>query len=363
MQKIAILISDITQSAGTERAVTNLSNSLAEITDNQIYVVSVYSKNTDKTFYHIDHRVKVLHLGYSYDESRLKRVTIYGKLRRQIKNIIRENGIEVILGTIHAYNILLSTLKGVKKIGCEHLNYYSCPSVVRPLRKIAYKRLDHVVLLTKQDADHYSFLNAGKVAVIPNISSFSREEQANLIDHKIIMVGRFTSQKGYDILVDIISDIKGRMGDWTIDIYGQGEDEKLIAKQIEMRGLQDIVRIHRPVSNIREKMMESSIYLMTSRNEGLPMVLIEAQSCGLPIVSFDCPEGPREIITNNVDGFLVQDFDKTCLGDRLIELVENEKKRKEFGDRAFESAKRFTPDEIVNKWSNLFANSRGMNNA
>lgn len=363
MQKIAILISDITQSAGTERAVTNLSNSLAERTENQIYIISVYSKNTDKTFYQLDHRVKVLHLGYEYEESRFKRVKKYGSLRRKIESIIKENGIEIILGTIHAYNILLSRLKGVKKIGCEHLNYYACPSIVRPLRKIAYKKLDYVVLLTKQDAEHYSFLNAEKVVVIPNISSFAREEQAKLINHKIIMVGRFTPQKGYDILIDIISSIKDRMGDWTIDIYGQGEDEKTIAKLVEEKKLQGIIRIHQPVSNIREKMMESSIYLMTSRNEGLPMVLIEAQSCGLPIVSFDCPEGPREIITDNSDGFLVQNFDKECLGDKLIELIDHQKMREEFGDRAFESAKRFTPDEIVNKWKHLFTISRGMNNA
>ena len=353
MQKVAILISDISQSAGTERAVVNLSNSLTKKTDYQVYIISVYSNPSDNPFYILDEGVTVLHLGYSYGLSRSKRLVTYSKLRKQINNIIKKNGIEVILGTIHAYNILISTLKGVKKIGCEHLNYNSCPSVVRPIRKVAYKKLDYVVLLTKQDAEHYCFLNDDKIRVIPNISSFERIEPAKLSNHKIIMVGRFSYQKGYDILVDIISGMKSRMGDWTIDIYGQGEDESSIIKQIEENNLHKTIKIHTPVTNIRDKMLEASIYLMTSRYEGLPMVLIEAQSCGLPIVSFDCPEGPREIITDNKDGFIVKDFDKELLKDRLITLIENEKIRRKFGNNAFENSKRFSPEEIVSKWSDL----------
>lgn len=363
MQKIAILISDITQSAGTERAVTNLCNSLAEINNDQVYIISVYSKPGDTPFYNINSKVKVLHLNHSYGENRFKRLMVYLKLRSQIKKIINEENIEVILGTIHAYNILLSTLKRVIRIGCEHLNYNSCPSVIRPIRKKAYKKLDYVVLLTKQDAEHYKFLDANKVRVIPNITSFERDKQAELTYHRIIMVGRLAPQKGYDILVDIISNIKNKMNDWIIDIYGKGEDKELIVKQIEERGLQNIIKVHSPVSNVRDKMMESSIYLMTSRNEGLPMVLIEAQSCGLPIVAFDCPEGPREIVTDNEDGFLIKNFDKDLLGDRLVELIVNIDKRKEFGNKAFDSSKRFSPDEIVAKWSDLFIEPRGMNNA
>lgn len=362
MQTIAILISDISRSAGTERAVVNLCNCLVERTDNHVYIISVYSKSDNQLFYKIDDRVKVIHLGYSYFEGRFKRCMDYFELRNQIKGIIKENNIQVILGTIHAYNILLSTLKGIKRIGCEHLNYFSCPTLVRPLRRLAYRKLDFVVLLTQQDASHYGFLNPEKICVIPNISSFESVEEAQLSAHKIIMVGRFAVQKGYDILIDIISKIKHRMQDWTIDIYGQGQERALIEKRIKEDDLQKIIKIHSPVSNIRDKMLDSSIYLMTSRNEGLPMVLIEAQSCGLPIVAFDCPEGPREIVTDNVNGFLVENFDSDLLGDRIIELIENSDKRKEFGLGAINSAKRFTPDAVIARWTELFIKTRDMNN-
>lgn len=359
MQKIAIVVSDISQSAGTERAVINFANGLVGKTDNQACIISVYSKSSDIPFYKIDHKVAILHLGYPYGESRAKRINAYFRLRKELKEIIRKNSIDIILGTIHAYNIVLSTLDGVKRIGCEHLNYDSCPSVVRPFRKAAYKKLDNIVLLTKQDAEHYGFLDKEKIRVIPNIASFERETPAKLSNHRIIMVGRFSPQKGYDILVDVISKIRDEMQDWIIEIYGQGEEKEAIKSTIEKKELENMIRLHSPVSDIRDKMMESSIYLMTSRNEGLPMVLIEAQTCGLPIVSFDCPEGPREIVTDGSDGFLIEGFDRDLLGNRLVALIQNEEKRKAFGMMAFENSSRFSSDIIMNQWNDLFSDIRG----
>ena len=162
MKNIAIVIGDISKSAGTERAVTNLSNILQNSGNYKVVIISQYSKNGQKCYYYLNPYVKIEYLQMTNDGwlSRLKTSKIF--LNKIIEICFRYK-VDVIIGTTHGYNIQLAKIKtGVKKVGCEHLNYKAAPWYSRILRRLAYSKLDAVVCLTKKESEKYSFVNKNK---------------------------------------------------------------------------------------------------------------------------------------------------------------------------------------------------------
>lgn len=353
MGNIAIVISNICASAGTERAVINLANAFTINTDNKIYIISIYSKGSDATFYKVDKSVNIIHLNYSFVKNLAKRLLTYRSLFKDLDRICSENEITVLMGTTHAYNSIISFLKKPIKIGCEHINHDACPRVFRIIRKHTYRNLDRVVLLTNDDRNHYSYLEKAKTTVIPNIRSFFPENPATLINKKIISVGRLDKQKGYDILLQFTDKLCRKIPDWEIHIYGEGEMLEYLSGEIEKKKLGDFIFIENPTKDIQDKMLESSIYLMTSRNEGLPMVLLEAQACGLPIISFDCPEGPKDIINDGEDGFLIPVDNTDLMISRIVQLANSETERRKFGENARIHSENYSGESIVDRWCNL----------
>ena len=144
------------------------------------------------------------------------------------------------------------------------------------------------------------------------------------------------------------------MQDWTLHIVGEGELQQALQCQIDELNLHDSVFLDGPSSYIQEKYLESSILALSSYHEGLPMVILEAESLGVPVVSFACPCGPRDIIRDEEDGFLVPNGDVQQLADRLMELMKDETKRKEMGRKAFLNSRRFSEEAIMDKWMDLF---------
>ena len=351
---IGIIISDICLNAGTERAVSNLSNALLELTDNMVYIFSVNSKEDKTIFYDVDPRIKIIHLNYPKNNYILKRLVIYNKIRKELTLLCQKYNIDVLMGTSHAYNCIISIMNNVVRIGCEHINYSACPKVYRLVRRVAYKRLDKVVLLTNEDMKKYSFLKKNIPVVIPNIRSFYPKCAAKLENKRIISIGRLNSQKGYDILMNFADCLYKKIPNWKIEIFGEGEMRDDLLTTIKNKGLEKFITIHSPKNNIMEELLESSIYLMTSRNEGLPMVLLEAQACGLPIVSYDCPEGPKDIISDGDDGFLIPMNADEQMIKRIEYLAESHKERIRMGKEARKHSNNFSKEFIVKKWILLF---------
>ncbi len=353
-KNLAILIGDISRSAGTERAVTNLCNMLVKYGGYNVTILSCFSSNTDVPFYSLKKEVIVVHLGLC-KESKIRKIISYIKIVFMTNKIIKQKSIDILLGTTHAFNTLtVFTSKFVKKIACEHMSYEACPTFSKKIRKVCYSFLDAVVLLTNADAIHYNFIKPNKVFVIPNSLSFIPEEPAKLQNKRIIAVGRLTRQKGFDILIKIASMIKNDLLDWRIDIFGDGEDKNQLLSQIREGNLDDFVYINEPTSEIEKELLDSSIYVMTSRWEGLPMILLEAKSCGLPIISFDCPEGPADVIKNDEDGFLVDTTKEKLFSEKIVYLCENDDKRLEFGNKSYLNSRDYLPVKIFEKWDTLF---------
>ena len=242
----------------------------------------------------------------------------------------------------------------VKKVACEHMSYEACPLISKKIRKFCYPRLSAIVLLTNADAKHYKFIEQSKLFVIPNSLSFIADEPAKLENKRIIAVGRLTEQKGFDILMSIAQIIKDEIPDWHIDIFGDGEDKSKLLELISEKKLESFVTINPPTKNIKEELLSSSLFVMTSRWEGLPMILLEAKACGLPIVSFDCPEGPADVIRDCEDGFLIECGDISALSEKIILLGKNQELRKQFGMMAKQSSNKYTASSIFIKWNDLF---------
>lgn len=348
---IGIIIENISYKAGTERAVSNLANILNNV-GHKVNIYSMYSNNGQKSGFYLDKNIKVTHLTYQGNSK--QRYFSYLKLIKYINSL---NDVDVFIGTTHAINCMLAlSHTNAKKIGCEHFNYNQCPKVWRIIRKRFYPKLDAVVVLTKHDAMHYSFINPNKLYVIQNSISKASDNLCDITSKTIISVGRLSYQKGFDLLLDVAKLVQKDLPDWKFEIYGDGEDKPKLLDKCKKLGLENYVFFKGRTDNVSDKMGKSSIYLMTSRFEGLPMVLIEAQSCGLPIISFDCPEGPSEVIHDGQDGFLIPFGNNELMSKQIVKLSKNLKLREQFNRNAFINSKQFSAKEISKKWVRLLKN-------
>lgn len=352
MKNIAIVIFDITNRAGIERAVCNLVNLLIDYGQYNPVIISI-SSNMGEPKYQLTKEVKIYHLRINIPVKKIKRFFTYIPIIQEIKKIDTIEQFDILIGTTHEINVLSSFIrKNLRVVGCEHFNYYTVSLFSRILRRIFYCRLDAVVLLTQADARHYGFHK--NVKVIPNALSFIPDRYADLKNKKILAVGRLTYQKGFDMLIAAISMIQEICKEWEVKIIGSGEDEEALKKQINDLNMDSIIKIYPPTDEIINEYLNASLFVLSSRYEGLPMVLLEAQNCGLPIVSFDCHEGPNEIITNNTDGLLVEPDNVKELAEAIKELMINSEKRAVFGSNAIKAVEKFLPEKIFILWNVLF---------
>ena len=169
------------------------------------------------------------------------------------------------------------------------------------------------------------------------------------------MVGRYNNAKGYDYLIPAWSIVYKRHSDWKLHVYGSGELKDQVIKLIKECHLETGIILHDPTDNIVERYLESSICVLSSRYEGFSMVLLEGMSCGVPFVSFDCPHGPHNIISNCEDGLLVEYLNSQALADGICKLIEDENLRKRLGNNARKNIQRYSQIEVMKLWENLFS--------
>ena len=350
--KIAIVIADISLRAGSERAVCNLANILAK--NHSVQIISLCSREAAVCQFNLSPDVDIVHLGVELGGNIFQKMKSRMSLLKKLKKSIQEQNIDIVIGARRVTSFLFAFLpKTCKKIACEHFNYNQAPPASRLLRKLLYPKLDAVVLLTHHDAAHYTFIQEKKRFVIPNSLSFVCDTPSNCENKRIIALGRLMPQKGFDYLLQTAVKLKREIPDWHIDIFGNGEDEAMLKELARKLQVDDFVTFHPPTKEVIKELCNSGMYVMSSRFEGLPMVLIEAQECGLPIVSFDCPEGPSEVIHEGEDGFLVPLADTDALAEKMILLAKNEEMRKRFGKAAKVNCQQFLPQKVGEMWMDL----------
>lgn len=218
-------------------------------------------------------------------------------------------------------------------------------------RKVLLK-YDRFVCLTEEDRQNWG--NVDNLVVIPNFIKSLAEVPAQLKQKSMIAVGRLSYQKGYDELLKAWQKVAVKHPDWTLKIYGDGEQKDELNALIAALGLTHQVEIKKPINDIESAYLKSSALVLSSRYEGLPMVLLEAAAAGVPLIAFACQCGPRDVIENYQNGILIPEGDTDALADSIMQVIENDSFRFEMGKGAYKTAEKFLMPNVMLKWLDLF---------
>lgn len=373
--KITYIYTALVTRGGADRVITNKANWLAEygydvmiVTDTQLGREPIYPLSPKVILQDL-----AIDFSLEYGHSLPVRAWWYFKLMRQYRKklteVLMKRQSDVVITTLGRDLDFLTKIKdGSVKIGESHIarqfsrNFHLMEQkgclhkmIAQRWRKKQEKdvsKLDALVLLTREDAN--SWKGVTNTFVIPNPTPFYPEESSTCESHKAICVGRLNEQKGYEYLIDAWTIVSKRHPDWILNAYGSGEIKEQLLMRIDEKGVSNSLILNEPTSDIIGKYLESSIYIMSSRFEGFPMVLLEAMSCGLPCVSFDCPNGAKDIIEDGRNGFLVEYLNVNALAESICKLIEDESLRKMLGQTAKEDVMMYLPDSIMKLWIDLF---------
>lgn len=354
MKKICFFISSITLTGGTERVCSLIANKLSQLG----YQVTILSMYGETSFFKLEENVKVVSVFQKKYAFKLFLPVVIFKLRKSIKTINPDILINAD-SALYIYSLVCSYGFDFKNIVWEHFTFHvSLNTIVRGFsRKLAAKYSDAIITLTHKDNDNWKSNLSCKAPIytINNPLPFNNSAyEDNLRKSTILSVGRLSFEKGFDRLIDVWNTIKSHgYQDWELHIVGSGELKQNLEHQIHTLNLGNSVKLLSATNKIEAHYQHASIYCMTSRFEGFGMVLIEAQSFGLPVVSYNCEAGPSEIISSE-NGILVQDGDKQALENALIFLIDHKEIRLKMGEKAFENSSNYNIDEIIKKWIKLF---------
>lgn len=357
--RISFTILDITRCYGTERTTTLLANKFAE-QGHKVSILSVF-KEGDRPGFSLNEKVTVNYLipePYTHKKSILSITVQYIKAIIAIRKYYQNNPQDVIIGQAFLVCFFL-WISGYARqtFACEHYKYGLYNRPIRIFRNWMYRHFKKVIVLTDCCAQAYR-RHGVEAIVIPNMLSFPIVDNIHTTNaKKIISVGRLQPQKGYDLLLQALKPVFAKHPDWSMDIYGEGNDRVMLEKLRDDLGLSPYVRFLGFSSNIYKAYLKASFYVMSSRYEGFPMVLLEAIACGLPVVSFDCPSGPAALLKNEA-GLLVDPENIQALSDAIIRMIEHPELREAYAKKGLQVALGYTPDAIYRKWQALFIENK-----
>lgn len=264
----------------------------------------------------------------------------------------------VLVSTRPGLNLAASRLApaATVRVGQEHMYLDNHPLRLRRQIARGYRRLDAVSALTERDAEDYRRLLGDSTRVVRMPNAAPRTELRSCGDAEVVVAaGRLVRQKGFDRLVDAWVEVARRHPRWELHIYGSGSEKDALTDQVHRLGLDGRVRLMGYTDDLLAKMAAASLYVMSSRSEGFPLVLLEAMAVGLPVVSFDCRNGPADIVRHARDGLLVPDHDVGALASTLCALLADPARRRRMGCAAVERARDHDLDAICARWEELFA--------
>lgn len=359
MKKILFTITNLEARGGTERTTYIVASGLAE----KGYNVTLFSTKGEVKNIAYQYSNKVLFVTKKTSDNKIIALFQYIFLLRKI--LLKENITTLVsveaMSLLFTYPALLLTFKRkkIKYIMWEHFNAtVTLGKKLRPFcRKAAAKYANYVVTLTKKDITLWKerFTNKATYVSIPNASPFEITTTDYELESKtIISVGRLTYQKGFDRLINIVAELKKQtdISEWKFLILGSGEDSEKLAKQIKQNQLSAIVKMIPNTPHIKEYYQKAAFMCMTSRFEGLPMTLIEAQSFGLPIIAYDCLTGPAEVVSKE-SGFLIEDDNEKEFVEKLKTLIQNTELRQKMSVKAKEEVNKYAIKAIVKRWEEI----------
>ena len=263
----------------------------------------------------------------------------------------------LVIGTRPGFNLLASALtpEGTVSVAQEHMNFHAHRrGLARDLRR-RYRSLDALAVLTEDDRRDYEAALGGATRVVrlPNAVPPLGGERADPASRIAVAAGRLNSQKGFDLLIEAWKPVAEAHPDWQLRIYGRGLHREALKRQARDAGLAGQVLLLGATRDLGSALASGSVFVLSSRFEGFGIVVVEAMSKGLAVVSFDCPRGPGEIIDDGRDGVLVPPGDVPALSRALLDVVGDEEKRRVLGTAALETARRYDPAAVGKSWVTL----------
>ncbi|MFB7243400.1 glycosyltransferase family 4 protein [Streptomyces populi] len=250
----------------------------------------------------------------------------------------------------------LADTGGLTVIGMSHESFEYCRKTSRFRRVLEhYRDVDRMLALTREDADLWIREGLNNASFMPNPLPFVPEVPSPRTGNAVVSVGRLSDQKGIDMLLDAWAEVAPLHPGWRLRIYGSGEDEEILRKQCTALGLDGSVDWAGRTNDVPGALRGGSVFVLSSRGEGFPLALMEAMATGLPCAAFDCAPGVREIVRDGEDGLLATLGNTGELARRLDTLMSDKALRDSMGEAARANVQRFTTDEVVRRWEELFA--------
>ncbi|PKO99476.1 MAG: glycosyltransferase family 4 protein [Bacteroidetes bacterium HGW-Bacteroidetes-8] len=373
--KVVFCLPSLHLVGGMEKVLTIKANYFADVFEYDVTIVLTDSKEK-APYFPLSDKVKVVNLDIDFENIRLYpiylKVILYSYkqflYKRRLTKLLMSLRPDITVSMLRREINFITRIKdGSKKIGemqFNRLNYRDFDisgrySAIRHffsklwMNQLVYnlKKVDKFVVLSWEDLERWPELN--NVVVIHNPIDKLPERVSDCSSKKVISAGRFVGQKGFDMLLDSWKIVNSKHPEWSLHIYGAG-DRTTFNEQIIRNGIEGSCTLNGPLRDLTEQFCDSSIFAFSSRFEGFALVLTEAMSYGVPPVAFSCPCGPKDLITDGVNGLLVTPQDVDELAEKICYLIENEEIRKEIGRNARERAKNFTIDIMAKEWDKLF---------
>lgn len=373
-KKIIILMLHL-QYGGIEKQTTTFANELSKKYD--VEIISVYSMNREPA-YEINRKIKIKYLiddapNRNEFKNAIKNKNILTVFKEGIKAIkilflknylmikeIKRLNCDFVFSTRIEYANMLSKYckKGITKITEEHLHDDSKKYINRI--KKSFKNLDYLITIGKGSTENYSkWLTQNKkikIVEIPNIIENIPNESSSLEENNIISVGRLHKVKDFETLIKVFNLVQKEITNTTLTIVGGGEEYDNLNSLINKLNLNNKIKITGMVGKdeVSKYLLSSDVYVMTSLTECFPMVLLEASSAGLPLVAFNVPVGPKAIIRNGENGYLIENRDIEDMANKVIELLNNREELKRIGKNSKENSYKYLPENVMKKWYEIF---------
>ncbi|GAA3561717.1 hypothetical protein GCM10022419_047990 [Nonomuraea rosea] len=264
----------------------------------------------------------------------------------------------VLVTTRPALNLIAArrASKSVVRVAQEHMNLSAYPDSIR--REIAryYDRFDAITVLTRTNRLEYQrLLPSTAIVQIPNAVHKVDQERSQQVNPVVIAAGRLVPQKGFDLLIPAFAQVVSEHPEWRLRIFGTGPRKSQLAGLVEQHGLGAHVSMPGRTDRLEKELTDASVYALSSRFEGLPMVMIEAMTHALPVAAFDCPTGPKDVLTDGVDGVLVPPRDVDALAAALNRLIADRELRVRMGRQAAKTSRAYAPELVMPLWEDLFS--------
>lgn len=376
--KIVYIYHSFIFKGGIERVFCDKMNYLAQNTSYDVTFIT-FEQGNHPFAYKLNDRIKVVDINCRFAE-----LWNYNIIKRNILNfILRRKLKKCLTATLkkESPDIVISTTEDIKYNYCifnlpyrfiveshVHMKEIIKSSTkkqffIHSISKIFFKwklskinKCKLLVALTDADKRDWSKVINSDIIIIPNILTFYPDKITDYSKRskRILCVGRLTKQKGFDLMIKVWAKIADKHKDWKVDIYGDGELNNTLNGLIKNYCLDESITIHPATNHIYDEYMDSSIFAFSSRFEGFGLVLIEAMSCGVPCISFDCPHGPSEIITNGRNGLLVQNGNIDEFANSLDSMINNYEQRKFMSINARIDSQKYKRENIMPQWIELF---------